>query len=88
MALGTSLNSNDLSIVGVTLPRLDEFLLSDPELVGDVELSSRPGPDAFGCGSHTATAVPDLENNRLPLYNATSGGPFPFVSPMMLPRSR
>jgi LVIVD repeat len=59
--------------------------LSDPELVGEVELSARPQADAFGCGSHTATAVPDLENNRLLIYNATSGGPCPFVSIIEVP---
>jgi hypothetical protein len=59
--------------------------LSDPELVGEVELSARPEADAPGCGSHTATAVPDLENNRLLIYNATSGGPCPFVSIIEVP---
>ena len=28
----------------------------------------------FGCGSHTATGVPDLENNRLLVYNSSSAG--------------
>ena len=59
--------------------------LSDPELVGEVELSARPEADAAGCGSHTATLVPDLENNRLLIYNATSGGPCPFVSIIEVP---
>jgi hypothetical protein len=57
--------------------------VSDPELVGSIELSSRcddtpnpcrPGIDAFGCGSHTLTAVPDLASDRLLIYNQTSGG--------------
>jgi hypothetical protein len=30
-------------------------------------------PD-FGCGSHTATGVPDLENDRLLVYNSSSAG--------------
>jgi hypothetical protein len=59
--------------------------LEDPELVGEVELSARPGADAFGCGSHTATAVPDLENDRLIVYNQTSGGPCPFVGILEVP---
>jgi hypothetical protein len=59
--------------------------LSDPELIGEVELSARPEADTFGCGSHTATAVPDLVNNRLLIYNATSGGPCPFVSIIEVP---
>jgi len=57
----------------------------DPELVGSVELSARPEADAFGCGSHTATAVPDRENNRLLIYNQTSGGPCPFVGIIQVP---
>jgi hypothetical protein len=59
--------------------------LADPELVGEVELSARPEADAFGCGSHTATAVPDLENDRLVVYNQTSGGPCPFVGVLEVP---
>jgi hypothetical protein len=59
--------------------------LSDPQLVGQLELSARPEADAFGCGSHTATAVPDLANNRLIIYNATSGGPCPFVGVIEVP---
>jgi hypothetical protein len=53
--------------------------VSNPQLVGSLELSARPEADAFGCGSHTATGVPDLENDRLIIYNSTSGGPCPFV---------
>jgi hypothetical protein len=48
--------------------------LANPVLVGEVELSARPGADAPGCGSHTATLVPDLADNRVLVYNATSGG--------------
>jgi hypothetical protein len=47
---------------------------TDPELVGEVELSARPEADMPGCGSHTATLVPDVENGRLLVYNQTSGG--------------
>ena len=39
---------------------------ADPQLLTSVELA---------CGSHTATAVPDEANNRLIVYNQTSGGP-------------
>ena len=53
--------------------------VSSPQLVDSLELSDRPEADAFGCGSHTATAVPDLDNDRLIIYNSTSGGPCPFV---------
>jgi len=54
--------------------------LENPERIGEVELSARPMADRalkngnLGCGSHTATAAPDLANNRLLIYNATSGG--------------
>jgi hypothetical protein len=48
--------------------------LADPQLVGEVELSARPQADSPGCGTHTLTLVPDLANNRLIIYNATSGG--------------
>jgi hypothetical protein len=48
--------------------------LADPVLVGEIELSARPQADAPGCGSHTATLVPDLGDNRVLVYNQTSGG--------------
>jgi hypothetical protein len=47
--------------------------LNDPDLIGSVEISARPGADATGCGSHTVTAVPDPENNRLVIYNQSGG---------------
>jgi hypothetical protein len=59
--------------------------LKDPELIGDVELSARPEADAFGCGSHTLTAAPDPDNNRLLIYNQTSGGPCPFIGIIEVP---
>jgi hypothetical protein len=48
--------------------------LSDPKLVGDVELSARPEADSPGCGTHTLTLVKDPDSNRVIIYNATSGG--------------
>ena len=48
--------------------------LADPELVGEVELSARPEADAPGCGTHTLTLVPDVEDGRVLIYNQTSGG--------------
>jgi hypothetical protein len=59
--------------------------VEDPDLIGSVELSARPQADAFGCGSHTATLVPDLEEDRLLVYNQTSGGPCPFVGVVEVP---
>jgi hypothetical protein len=47
--------------------------LNDPDLIGSVEISARPVADATGCGSHTVTAVPDPENNRLVIYNQSGG---------------
>jgi hypothetical protein len=47
--------------------------LEDPVLVGSVEISERAGADALGCGSHTITGVPDLENNTLVIYNQSAG---------------
>ena len=47
--------------------------LENPELIGSVEISARPGADAVGCGSHTVTAVPDPSNDRLVIYNQSGG---------------
>ena len=47
--------------------------IRDPELIGSVEISARPGADAVGCGSHTVTAVPDPSNDRLVIYNQSGG---------------
>jgi hypothetical protein len=48
--------------------------LSNPELVGEVELSARPEADMPGCGTHTLTLLPDLKDDRVLIYNQTSGG--------------
>ena len=45
--------------------------LSDPVLVGSVDLST--AAIAGRCGSHTATGVPDLANDRLLVYNSGAG---------------
>ena len=45
--------------------------LANPVLVASVDLSS--GAVAGRCGSHTATGVPDLDNDRLLVYNSGSG---------------
>jgi hypothetical protein len=49
---------------------------ADPQLLTSVELP---------CGSHTATAVPDPANNRLIVYNHTSGGPCFFFDVIEVP---
>jgi hypothetical protein len=58
---------------------------SNPQLVADIELSNRAEADAFGCGSHTLTLVPDRRNDRVIVYNQTSGGPCPFVGILEVP---
>ncbi|MGH3034927.1 MAG: LVIVD repeat-containing protein [Gaiellaceae bacterium] len=50
--------------------------LQDPELIG-----SLPVP----CGSHTSTLIPDLADNRVLVYNQTSGGPCPFITIVQVP---
>jgi hypothetical protein len=50
--------------------------LTDPQPVGFVDLE---------CGSHTATGVPDLENNRLLVYNSSSSAACPFVEIVEVP---
>jgi hypothetical protein len=50
--------------------------LENPELVGSVEISNRvgrPDPAVVGCGSHTITAVPDLDAGTLVVYNQSAG---------------
>ena len=46
--------------------------VENPVLVGDVEFSLRPGAENVGCGSHTASGVPDVANNRLVVYSSPS----------------
>ncbi len=50
--------------------------LDDPVLIASVETE---------CGSHTATLAPDLENNRLIIYNNVSGSPCPFIDIVEVP---
>lgn len=50
--------------------------LTQPELITSVELP---------CGSHTATAVPDPDNNRLLVYNQGAGGPCYFIDIVSVP---
>jgi hypothetical protein len=50
---------------------------TDPVLIAAVDLSAAALPGSATmparCGSHTATGVPDLENNRLLIYNSGGG---------------
>jgi hypothetical protein len=52
--------------------------LSDPDLVASVDLP---------LGSHTATGVPDLENDRLLIYNSASSGANPGIDIVQVPLS-
>jgi hypothetical protein len=49
---------------------------SNPNLVASVDLA---------CGSHTATGVPDLANNRLLVYNSASSGTCPQIEIIEVP---
>jgi LVIVD repeat-containing protein len=57
--------------------------LSDPDLVASVNLSA--GSPAASCGSHTATGVPDLANDRLLVYSSNSNGPCPWFDVVEVP---
>jgi hypothetical protein len=50
--------------------------ISNPQLVASVDLP---------CGSHTATGVPDLANDRLLIYNGNSGGACPWIDIVEIP---
>jgi hypothetical protein len=45
---------------------------SDPDLIGSVRIDATSTP--AGCGSHTATLVPDVANGNLYVYNSGSSG--------------
>ena len=49
---------------------------ADPDLVASIETE---------CGSHTATGVPDLANNRLLVYNNPSSGACPGIDIVEIP---
>ncbi|MDQ4029941.1 MAG: hypothetical protein M3168_02755 [Actinomycetota bacterium] len=49
---------------------------TNPELLGSVQTL---------CGSHTATGVPDVANNRLLVYNSASSGTCPWIDIVEVP---
>jgi hypothetical protein len=55
---------------------LDVTVPGNPSLVGSL---------ALPCGSHTATLVPDLENNRLLVYNSASSSTCPQIDIAAIP---
>jgi hypothetical protein len=65
---------------------------ANPPVEGDVTLAATiplkddpviSGTD--GCGSHTATIVPDEANNRVLVYNGSSSGNCPFIDIVSIP---
>jgi hypothetical protein len=54
----------------------DASNILNPQLVASVDLP---------CGSHTATGVPDLANDRLLIYNGNSNGPCPWIDIVGIP---
>jgi hypothetical protein len=79
----TGTGSSQLVCDGVAVPAgwegVHVFDISDPAdpaVVGSVETD---------CGSHTATGVPDLANNRLLVYNNSSSGACPGIDIIEVP---
>jgi hypothetical protein len=58
--------------------------LQDIRLVGQVRLTANLLP-VSGCGSHTASLVPDLDNDRLLVYNSASSGLCPGIDIVEIP---
>jgi hypothetical protein len=54
----------------------DASNVANPQLVASVDLP---------CGSHTATGVPDLANDRLLIYNGNSGAACPWIDIVEIP---
>jgi hypothetical protein len=74
---GTTCDGHDVPIGFEGLHIFDVSDVTDPELIGSVDLSATALPATpdrpARCGSHTATGVPDLANNRLLIYNSGAG---------------
>lgn len=72
-------DGEQLSLVALQFEGLNVFDISnesDPDLLASIDLP---------CGSHTATGVPDLENNRLLVYNSGSSGSCPQIEIVEVP---
>jgi hypothetical protein len=61
----------NVTITGVMVSQADGATIRAGGLPVGATISRNPD---FGCGSHTATGVPDLENDRLLVYNSSSAG--------------
>jgi hypothetical protein len=57
---------------------------ANPELVGSVSLTAATLP-VRGCGSHTASLVPDVANGNLYVYNSASSGLCPGIDIVKVP---
>jgi hypothetical protein len=76
-APGTTRCDGDLVPAGFEgLHVFDISNVNDPDLVGSVDLP---------CGSHTATGVPDLANDRLLVYNSASSSACPGIEIVEVP---
>jgi hypothetical protein len=61
----------NVTITGVHVSQADGAAIRAGGLPVDGTIARNPD---FGCGSHTATGVPDLQNDRLLVYNSSSAG--------------
>ena len=68
--MGAGLVGNQVTIPAVQVSQTDGAIIkSGLPASGTISRNAE-----FGCGSHTATGVPDLENDRLLVYNSSSAG--------------
>jgi hypothetical protein len=61
----------NVTITGVMVSQADGATIRAGGLPVGATIARNPN---FGCGSHTATGVPDLANDRLLVYNSSSAG--------------
>jgi hypothetical protein len=80
---GATCAGEDVPVDFAGLHVFDVSDLTAPELVGSVDLG--PSADPASCGSHTATGVPDLENNRLIVYGGPSTFDCPWIDVVEIP---
>jgi hypothetical protein len=57
---------------------------SDPALLASVNMNAATLPQR-GCGSHTATLVPDVANGAVYVYNSSSSGACPGIDVVKIP---
>jgi PA domain/LVIVD repeat len=70
ITMGPGAVGNQVTIPAVHVSQTDGFTIrAGLPATGTVSRNAE-----FGCGSHTATGVPDLANNRLLVYNSSSAG--------------